>query len=288
MTELEEKILKDIQKTGFAAELNAVSILIANGWDTRHSETYEDKDENKSREIDIIASKSKYEDEYGFRFNFYLVIEVKKTEKPWIVFSTTKEMPCCGWRLLHNGINCRIKKQYAGRNTVESIFDVGCITPNDPRTNILRIGKAFHEFSKQPNEKSKIYEALMTSCKAAKYFCSLRADMSFGDFKPDQETELNIYLPIVILDGSPLFEVHNNYNGEIRIEEKKHIPIEMSYSSPNYKGGGWDLSFLPDIITLDNLKEHLDLLEKWRTSVLSSCSLALKEVGKQPYTTPFA
>ena len=73
MDELKKKILKDIEKTGFVTELKAVSLLIENDWVTEHSSTYEDKDNNISREIDIVASKVKYINELGFTLTIYLI-----------------------------------------------------------------------------------------------------------------------------------------------------------------------------------------------------------------------
>lgn len=275
MDDLEKKILEDIQKTGFVSELNAVSILIENDWKTDHSETYEDKDENKSREIDIIASKSIYVHDIGFRFSFYIFIEVKKTDRPWIIFTTDRKFASTGWRIMHRSYNDRKSGE------ISSIFDIGCINPNDPRENRFRVGKAFHELNKQPSDKSKIYEALITSCKAAKYFSDLY-ERPFSHFDPEKETELSIYLPIVILDGL-LFEVFNGINGQILVHRREHIPIEMSYSSPNYRLGRWDSDFLPDIITLNYLQEHLRVLETWRKSILAEAIVRLKNNGKKPF-----
>ena len=77
-----------------------------NGWSARHGMTFEDKDENRSREIDIVATKVEYLKEFGFRLVFYLVIEVKKSERPWIVFTTNQQFnTSLGWLVLHNSKN---------------------------------------------------------------------------------------------------------------------------------------------------------------------------------------
>jgi hypothetical protein len=47
---------------------------INNGWKTNHSKTFEDKDENKSREIDIISYKSEYKSHVSLGVFFHLVI----------------------------------------------------------------------------------------------------------------------------------------------------------------------------------------------------------------------
>jgi len=274
MDELEKKILEDIQKTGFASELRVISKLLEEGWKTDHGETYEDKDENKSREIDIVAHKPAYHPQIAFRFNFTLVIEVKKSEQPWIVFTTDRKMQAAGWRVMHKARNDR------KRTDPGSLFDIDCIRPSDPRAEKFRIGKAFHEAFKTNSDKSRIYGALIGASKAAHYFYH-RFPVSFADFDVSAESELSIYLPIVVVDGR-LFEVFNDYDGAIRVQEQGYLPVEMSYSSPHYRTGAWDAEFLPDIVTAAYFPDYLQALDAWRQSILERTSQRLKENGKLP------
>jgi len=274
MEELEKKILADIQKTGFASELRVISTLLEQGWNTDHGETYEDKDENKSREIDITASKPAYDPQVAFRFNFTLVIEVKKTDHPWVVFTTDRRMKAAGWRVMHASRNDR------RQGDPGSLFDVDCIVPLDLRAKRLRIGKAFHEAFKPAGDMSKVYAALMGALKAAHYFCH-RYPSPTGWFDITKETELSIYIPIVVVDGR-LFEVFNQYDGTIQTLEQGYIPVEMSYSSPNYRTGHWDADFLPDIVTAAHFPGYLQALDEWRQSILELTTQRLKENGKLP------
>ncbi|MBS1924971.1 MAG: hypothetical protein JST57_03140 [Bacteroidetes bacterium] len=282
---LQEKILEDIEKTDFVTELKTVSILIKNKWSATHGATYEDKDENRNREIDIVASKANYVSELGFRLAFYLVIEVKKSTQPWIVFTTTSSSGGLGWRIMHRCYNCY--KWQASGNFVEggyrkSILDVDCIRKNSIRENTLRVGKAFHELEKTPTDKSKIYEALICSGKAAHYLKNISEEEPLKDFDIHKEVDIEIYLPIVVLDGL-LFEVFTNHSGGIAVQEKDFIPVEMSYSSPKYRKDNWDTDFFPDIVRFDYLSKHLENIEKWRLSMIDKVSTILKSLGKQPY-----
>jgi len=283
---LEKKILEDIQKTGFVTELKVVSLLIEKGWSTEHSTTYEDKDENISREIDILASKVTYIKQLGFRLTFYLVIETKKTDRPWIVFTTSKKFPELGWRIMHRTDNIHkwnpVPEMESG-GFYSSIFDLDCLEGN-PRNTHLRIGKAFHELGKSPKDKSQIYEGLITCGKAARYFKDkYQLEKEITDFMPEEETDVAIYLPTVVLDGL-LYEVYNDEKGEITIHEETFIPIEMKYSSPHYRQGDWDLDLHPDIVSFKYLSDHLDELDKWKSSMLEKMTLVLKKLNKQPYS----
>lgn len=283
--ELEEKILKDIEKTGFVTELKAVSLLIEKGWSAEHSTTYEDKDENRSREIDIIASKVEYVKELGFRLTIYLVVEVKKSERPWIIFTTDKKFRTPGWAQIHNGYNTSKWEKYAEMKEggyYSTVFDLDCISRKSPRENVFRIGKAFHELEKSPNDKSNIYSALICSGKAAKYFCDR---YNYGDqpkdFELDTETDLSLFLPTVVLDGH-LFEVYNGSSGEMKVKKESYIPVEMKYSSPNYRDGNWDIDFFPDVVTFDYLSTYIDNIESWRQSMIKKMTKQLRDLGKLP------
>lgn len=282
--ELKDKILKDIEKTGFVTELKTVSTLIKNGWSSEHSVTYEDKDENRSREIDIVATKAEYIRELGFRLTFYLVIEVKKSERPWIIFTTNARFATLGWRIMNRSSNIhklQIVEGFKEAGHYMPILDVDCIKENSIREFTFRVGKAFHELEKSSGDKSKIYEALMSSGKASHYLKHRFKQDSLADFDINKEVDIQIYLPIIVLDGL-LYEVFTTHQGEIDTQEKDFIPVEMSYSSPNYREGSWDTEFFPDIIRFDYLNNHLENIETWRTSMKIRVCEILKSLGKQP------
>lgn len=55
--ELIDSIKKDLEKSGFSTELRARQIFIDSGWSVSAGYGYLDKDEDKSREIDIVATR---------------------------------------------------------------------------------------------------------------------------------------------------------------------------------------------------------------------------------------
>src|SRR5688572_29512818 len=134
MDELEKKILEDIEKTGFVTELKTVSMLIDHGWRTQHSSTYEDKDNNISREIDIVASKVEYIKELGFRLVFYLIVETKKSERPWIIFTTDRRFATLGWSIMHKGYNDKKKENLPdGGHFHSTVFDIYSVSQKSIR-----------------------------------------------------------------------------------------------------------------------------------------------------------
>jgi hypothetical protein len=281
---LEEKILNDIEKTGFTVELKTVSALIDNDWQVEHGSTYEDYDENKSREIDVIASKTMYIEDISFRISFYLIIEVKKSSRPWIIFTTNRRFGTLGWSILHRSNNSRITKPLSGEGSGtfrDSVFGMKAVTKNTPREYKFRVGKAFHELEKQPGEKSKIFEAIMSASKAAYYHCEKYKEADEADFQPNKDTNLSIYLPVVVLDGL-LYEVYNGYSGEIELHKQEFIPVELNYASPKYRKHNWDAHFNPDLIEFNFLSTYISQIETWRQSMIEFISEDLRKAGKKP------
>ncbi|MBW7852589.1 MAG: hypothetical protein H3C38_19000 [Rhodospirillales bacterium] len=92
MTEDILKNLKDdVLKTGFATEMIAASLMREAGWIALDHTYYIDKDENKGREIDIIAIKIATQENEKKRIsvNLGLAVEIKRViSKPWIVFTS--------------------------------------------------------------------------------------------------------------------------------------------------------------------------------------------------------
>lgn len=274
--DIEKKIREDIEKTGFVSELKVVSTLLENKWHPEHSYTYEDKDENISREIDVITYKPITDKNCTVGIN--LIIEIKKSESPWVVFTTQKKATL-SWatNLFIAGRSWILKKKYGTYESKLNVINSLNVQENCLRKDSLRVGKAFHELNKNPSDKSKIYGALISSGKAAKYYRDLNYNESESIYKSGDYTSIILFLPLVVLDGI-LFEVYNDSKGEIKIEKKDFIPVEMFYSSPKYKSleNQFGVTFAPDLITIDYLTEYIKKIELWQTGLLNA---ALKNLG---------
>ena len=83
------KIIKDLQKSGFGSEMRAIREFLSRKWYCTGNFSYFDKDAQISREGDLHASRRRLKD-LGSRnyviFWFHIAGEVKKSDNPWIVF----------------------------------------------------------------------------------------------------------------------------------------------------------------------------------------------------------
>ena len=217
--ELKQKILKDIKKSGFLSEMKTNEILINNEWtNTSNAETYFDKDLNKSREIDITAYKVKYVKERDIRLGLHLIIEVKKSEKPWVIFCHDKSAKVhfgLGWGILNFSDNVtRHQLSYDEINSKNRHF------------NSKYYGTSYHEAFKEPSENSQIYSALISCCKAAVHQRELNSwDIEDKNGKENSKNyDLQFFMPIVVFDGL-LFQATLDSKGELDLAKIDYSPI---------------------------------------------------------------
>lgn len=87
-----EFIRQEIEKSGFPLEIEVSTMLEEAGWEVRYSKLYFDFDEEKWREIDIVAERRSSEDSKGhsikpYYLNMKLAIECKKSDDTaWVFF----------------------------------------------------------------------------------------------------------------------------------------------------------------------------------------------------------
>src|SRR5947208_2381896 len=93
MKTLEQSMIDELQKTGYPTEIVSASIMQQRKWAVIHNPSYLDDNEDRSREFDIRAyhEKSFGHSEATFAIGTYLVTECKKSEKPWVFFTTAEQ-----------------------------------------------------------------------------------------------------------------------------------------------------------------------------------------------------
>lgn len=242
--ELENKILKEIAKTGFPLELRVSELLNNMGYHIANNLFYVDLDEGKGREIDLRALKN-----YNFNLGskqYYvrhlLLIECKKSlDKPWVIFTSPEtvydsayyEVDCLGANFSTN-----IKWVEKHLDQLESIH---------PFCKCKNRGRSFFEPFKNNQTNETIVKALMSSAKAS---IGMR-DVKFAS----GGNSICFYYPIVVFEGK-LFEAFLK-NGEIVINETDRLMVSFFYESSKYKNE----KFIIPIITEKSLTPFLNELD---------------------------
>ncbi|GGD99613.1 hypothetical protein [Planktosalinus lacus] len=251
-----KKILDDINISGFQTELEVASILKKNGWKVEPNTNYVDYDSNKSREIDIIA----YKNPSGgsIYLELHLVVEVKKSNKPWIVF--TSEFKQTFYHRYASGLLKKFANKKKG-------FKSNILTRKSPNSSFERIGTSYKEAFKKPNEPSKIYEALLSACKASLFRFTEEAppkELERDPFDPNHPVEIYIYHPIIVLEGI-LIEAYLNEEGEIEISESDFIPVQLKYQTQKAE----ENEFYCDVISKQGLNKYCKKLDEWIRNIIN-------------------
>lgn len=253
------KLKEDLEKSGLASELKVRNILSKRGWSISGGAAYLDKDEGKSREIDIVSSCSApvTKGEKCIVYNFFrLYAEVKKSEKPWIVFKhyPPQYLDSCAWDNIINAINLPCHPAILST----SLQSCSLIKVNGWQ------GTGIHEAFKNPDQPSRWYSAFLSAIKAATdYNEEYRTD---GEKQTDNiienPVEITFNQPLVVLDGI-LVSAELSENNDIILEEVKSAAFKFNYKTEYYNQSPYRV----DVVTIDGLNDYLDIVEKRQVSL---------------------
>ncbi|MDD2895092.1 MAG: hypothetical protein PHG81_03640 [Aliarcobacter sp.] len=267
------KIKEDLEKTGFGSELKSLKIFEKSDFLTMAGNNYFDKDEDKQREIDIVASLnmttecSDIEYDYYLFNNLYITAEVKKSEKPWIVFKSNHA---------HNQLNDfyntlkNFKFNHSNDSRLYRDIDEKLYEIRDKwKLNVNGIHEAF----KSPNNPSRWYGASMTSIKSIIDIF----ENTYKDFTEDGDKFYNYYYeyqPLIILDGV-LISAEMNENYEINLKEVDFARIDIKIETKAYKSKSYQV----DIVTLNGLEDYL-VMKKERQNLINDSIIKLENFDK--------
>ena len=258
MSELTNKLLEDIEKTGFPSELKVARTFLANGLQVGQNEHYIDYDDNKGREIDIsgvqLGMSSAGETKYAVFDLIYA--EVKRSlSKPWVIFTSEALWSDLTERCLSYGTT--FHKRYT--LTRQELF------ATHPAKRHARIGRtAYQAFRNKENIEPHIW--VLGAVKASVYKRNAYARGEIPDPMGDPAAEsdlpgflsLTLTTPLVVLDGQ-LYEAYLSKAGPMQLQEQAHIVYSCHYGSPAYR----ERRYLVDIVTLDNLEGYLVERRAW-------------------------
>jgi len=237
-----EKLRLQLEKGGFPFELEVSREFVKNNWDVLNNTYYIDKDENKGREIDLLANYTKQHQTNGHytECTFTFVVEIKKElEKPWVVFTTdTMHFE----KLIHD----------IHRDKVHNNFDRHLLSKSFQKHNQKlneRLGRSFTEgFS--TSKRDKIFTSL---CNVTKAFIhkleSIEKDSS-------QDSILYYFEPLVILNGQ-LFEAFLDENDKLKVDKKEYLQVRFNYMSNFYKER--TTGYLINVVTKEYLSKYIKL-----------------------------
>ena len=265
--QLLNKIKEDLHKSGFISELRAANIAKSKEWRVKFNSNYLDLDTGKSREFDLDVSNA-FVTHPEFSLHIQLNIEVKKSKRPWVIF--TEDISKTKYQSHSPGFG--IITAFDNFSTAE-VLDVKGLMEGFMRSEKSYLGRNFCEAFKDPDEPSKIFEALISISKASLYSRELnmlpqakeQQDDPTMHYDPELPCYYHIIQPLVVLDGK-LVGAKLNEEDEIVLMDSNYIPLELEYTSEKYQ----HKRFYPDIITLDYLGEYLDRTKSWGNQIINN------------------
>lgn len=231
---LEKKILGELKKTGYPTEVISSNIIQQEGWGITHNPSYLDDVEGCSREYDIRAYKAWHYRtlEEDRELGVFLLIECKKSEKPWVFFTTIESHS--GIRL-GNLLHSTKDWLFSNRSTSHGRLPDELLREQHHYFRKSRLARTFYEpfknQEKSDNTSQMIYSAVMSAIKATLFHEQGEKGIRWA----------TIYYPVIIFSGN-LFEAIVSSVDKIELIPSEHIQLSFNYILPMNPGNSslWD------------------------------------------------
>ena len=250
---LSQKIIDDLEKVGFPVEVAISSDLENQNWAVYNGALFEDSDESKTREIDVhavdvdfsLANKVKGQTKRGNENKLisHLIIEVKKSDKPWIFFDNGRP----SWPEIPSQ-NLKSEKE-----DFPSLFDdLKGLGLKEHRYIRAKLHKSYHVAFTKPSDPSMIYEALVKPAKALSYF---KEHYGIGGYV------LHLFTPVVVFDGS-LWSASLDRRGKVKLKSVDHLFVLFGQLTKDKNEKiTYEEDQICDFVTRETFTNYLKLLK---------------------------
>lgn len=266
----------DVLQTGYVTEMIAISIFGNAGWEIYDHAYFLDKDENKGREIDLVAAYYHREanNRKSITMDLGLSVEIKKViSKPWVVFSS----PLTKYEQIESLFDTSLIRLHQQEIWFKDLYN------NHPVRHCKRFGRVSYQAFKKKNENEQTiqnknsqvlrrirqedhsitpnFSAFVSSFKAASEISSFfrqKNSLPLHDKEGLRTYEVGVVHGLIVVDGK-LYEATVTNCEDLKIEEASNIPYIFNYASKEY---GYR-RLLIEIVTLNHLCDYLRNYQKW-------------------------
>lgn len=251
---LSRQIIDDLEKVGFPAEVAISLELEKNKWMVYNGALFEDISEGKSREIDIhavdvdfsFADKIKRKQKRGNENKLisHLIIEVKKSDKPWIFFDNGRP----SWPQIPPQNLKSSKNDFP--ELFEHLIDLGL---KGHRYIRAKLHRSYHASFTKPSDPSMIYEGLIKTSKALQYF---KEHYGTGGYS------LHLLTPVIVLDGT-LWSASLNKNGKVKLKNVDHLFVLFGQLTKDETDKiSYEEDQICDVVTRKSFMNYLNIVRK--------------------------
>jgi hypothetical protein len=251
-----DKIVNEMKKAGFPLEVVARTRFEERGWEVRSQVFFHDKEENKSRYVDLAAIRAIDKPFHKFtRLNYTVMAECKKSDKPWVFYT-----PSTTYLTKESDLATIGYLQVISKPQLE------------PR-EIIKLLKHNHYVSEKPVDRfavasyvpftgdDQIFTATNQVLKGLQHQTGWLKQLVEKLGAPNI---LVVYYPSIIFDGKMYEYVLEKE--EPKLTETRYVKYDVAF---HLESNGEDSqSFLIDVVTKDFLPEYIDMLEREFSSTL--------------------
>lgn len=269
--DLLSSIRQNLTKTGFVTEMLVAAILRDAGWAVVDHAYYIDKDENKGREIDIVAVRTNDAETETKKLTVTLAlsVEIKKvSNKPWVVFVSPK------------GSMDQLPDLFATSLVRMHIQEIWFqeLYADHPISAMPCVGRVAYQAltEKRPGSGAKdegyglqTFAALVSCFKASDPLTALIRQGEHAQLRDAENRKtygVGIVHGLIVLDGK-LFAAEVRSREDIDLKQADHIPYIFNYASKEYG----HRKMLVDIVTLDGLREYISKYDDWLRTRADFC-----------------
>lgn len=277
---LKKQITEDLEKTGFPLEVLTSSELDKRDWMVYPSCLYKDPETSISRELDIHAVNVDRSYAYKIpvkptprnanKFISHLVIQCRKTNKPWVFFDNGRtkwpQIPPQNFKSekndFHDMLLRDIDKLIARKSVAVKIRgnNLESLGLKKHRYLHAHFHKSYHEAFSAPNAESKIYESFITVTKALEYFKNCYGTSRYS---------IHLFIPIIVLDGTLWSASVKNkkgdalHNYELSLKKVDGLFVVFERLTPlGRRKFFFEEEQIIEIITHKALRKKLDIIER--------------------------
>jgi len=237
-------ILKDIKEQGFPLEVRTSEILEAHDWEIRNQFGYLDHEEKKPKTVDILAKKNILHDVNRLVLDVHLVIECKRSTKPWVFYASDFDLNKQGISLRAVAASQFFIDPLAFKKRVHENFD------EIMSSFLLKIHLKSPIFEKWAHIPFEPFSGgqVRDIHKARMQVCNTILDLMRGRFDIQQLTSPygTILMPIIVFDG------HLYTYRDEKLNAEKGLYYFFSYANS---------SFMIEVVTKDFFDEYLDIVD---------------------------
>jgi len=244
--DLPRELAKDLEKSGFGSELAALQIFHRAAFRTVAGKVYFDKVLNSQREVDLSAEKeliSSVSEDWMCEAVVSVVGEVKKSERPWVVFkSGTYENPYN----IYLSDTLIWTQNIRAEHTVQEELAKDFLASREHW-----FGHGVHEAFKKPDDLGRWFKAASSVCRAA---WGAMADSPPRQAQEKLATVIVTQL-LVVLDGR-LFCATSSEDFQLELSEISRATLLYQETNRSFNRRFW-----VDLVVLNSLPNYVDELD---------------------------